>query len=412
MSTVNVRGSMDAAGAVGYVLYGHDHNRELELLENGRTRAAAFALSMADGGRTPVEFIERAELLARVHGRTNQLYTYVQAFHPDEFDVASQADMERIRDIAVKLTERMHSADYMVVVHSDSAGGHGHAHILVINHDNLTGNALRRFTSWTHGVHQLNDELMRDEGLGVLAAPGQPKPDWEVRRGDFADGGFEQNLGDRIHDALADSRAIDRTSYEQVLNERGITLAVTHRDGWSYKMRRTDNGKLGRKKASVLTPEFTAEGAQQIFDCRSPKRQTHSPLGHDQTDRRAPEDSKDIGSIDLDAPRRQAAAQQVGDGGRGLHHVPEDDGRSGRREAGPSVALPVPRGALDAPTLRRDEEHSEQDREDARQHRIDAPQLADRDVARRRRLDAIRSRLRHDDEEDRGRGRDDWSEFA
>ena len=34
-------------------------------------------------------------------------------------------------------------------------------------------------------------------------------------------------------------------------------------------MRRTDNGRIGRKKASVLTPDFTAEAATEIFRQRA-----------------------------------------------------------------------------------------------------------------------------------------------
>lgn len=118
---------------------------------------------MAGGsGASPTDFVDRAKLLTRVHGRKIELYSYVLAFHPDEFDVTVQADLDRIRDVAVELAGRMHSADYIIAVHNDSAGGHGHAHILTTNHDNLTGKSLQQFTSWRHGLRQLNDELMRD----------------------------------------------------------------------------------------------------------------------------------------------------------------------------------------------------------------------------------------------------------
>lgn len=204
MSTINVRPSKDAAGSVGYVLFGHGKDRREQLLASGQTRAAAFALSMADGGTTPAEFVERAERLAEARGRRNMLYSYVLAFHPDEFDVTKPDDLNRVRDVAARLAERMHSADYMVVVHADAAGGHAHAHILVINHDNLTGRSLQRYTSWRHGLRQINDELMADEGLRVLPDPTEPKPDWELRREAFAPGGFEQTLGDKVCAALCD----------------------------------------------------------------------------------------------------------------------------------------------------------------------------------------------------------------
>ena len=269
MSTINVQPSKDAAASVAYVLYGNDKQFRERLRSRGQTRAAALALSMQNGSTSPADFVARAQRLAKAMNRTNELYSYVLAFHPDEFDVTNRADIERIKEIAATLAGRMHSADKLVVVHSDAAGGHGHAHILVANHDNLTGKSLQRFTSWKRGLHQLNDELMRDEGLRVLPDPAQPKPSWEQRREALAAGGFEQSLGDIVFDALRDPRAVDQAAFESVLGEQGVTLAVTNRDGWSFKMRRADNGKIGRKKASVLTPDFTADAVIEMFQKRA-----------------------------------------------------------------------------------------------------------------------------------------------
>ena len=269
MSTINVQPSKDAAASVAYVLYGNNKAFRERLRSRGQTRAAALALSMANGSTSPAEFVARAQRLAKATGRTNELYSYVLAFHPDEFDVTNIADMERIKAIAAKLAGRMHSADHLVVVHSDSAGGHGHAHILVMNHDNLTGKALQRFTSWKRGLHQLNDELMAEEWLWVLPDPAQPKPGWEQRREAFAAGGFEQTLGDAVFDALHDPRTVDQIAFEAVLAEQGVTLAVTNRDGWSFKMRRIDNSKVGRKKASALAPDFTANAVAAMLQQRA-----------------------------------------------------------------------------------------------------------------------------------------------
>lgn len=269
MSTITVQPSKDAAASTAYVLYGNDKQFRERLRSRGQTRAAAIALSMQNGSTSPAEFVERAQRLAKAMNRKNELYSYVLAFHPDEFDVTSRADMERIKEIASTLADRMHSADHLVVVHSDSAGGHGHAHILVMNHDNLTGKSLQRFTSWKRGLHQLNDELMREEGLRVLPSPTAPKPGWEQRREAFASDGFEQTLGDAVFASLNDARAVDQAGFERVLGEHGVTLAVTNRDGWSFKMRRTDNGRIGRKKASLLTPEFTADAAAEMFRQRA-----------------------------------------------------------------------------------------------------------------------------------------------
>lgn len=412
MSTITVRSSSDAAGAVSYVLYGHDREREMRLVEAGQTRAAAYALSMAgQGDATPADFIERAELLARVHGRAIQLYSYVLAFHPKEFDVSVQEDMERVRDIAVELTERMHSADYMVVVHDDSAAGHGHAHILALNHDNLTGKAIQRYTSWLHGLHQLNDELMLEKGLDVVPSVEEPKPGWGQRRFEFADDGFEKTLGDRIHAAVLDARSVDRASYERVLAESGITLTVTHRDGWSYKMRRHDNGKIGRRKASRLTPDFTAEALQQAFDYRATKGHSHVDPGRDQSRRRAAADFGDVGAIDIDAPRRRAAAHTTDGQSEGPDQLRQRAGRGDERTPGPAIDHAAIRAAL-GDARRRDGEQADRDGEDAPRHRVDPHPLADSAAAERRDRDTLRARRVRDDDADPAAARDDGYELS
>lgn len=265
MSTINVKSSKSAASAVNYVLYGSDARVRSRLVKEGRTRASALAAHTADGPATPEQFLARAQALTKRHGRKVEAYTYVLAFHPDEFDVSDPAAMQKVCEVAQRLAESMHSADYLIAVHTDAKGHHAHAHITVTNHDNLTGKALTRYTSWRHGLHQLNDQIMKEQGLRVLPDPQRPKPEWLQRREDFKAGGFEQTLGDIINDALHDPRSVDRASFEEVLAEHDVRLAVTDRDGWSFKMRREDNGKLGRKKASALCPDFTAEKATEVF---------------------------------------------------------------------------------------------------------------------------------------------------
>ncbi|MCG2621768.1 relaxase/mobilization nuclease domain-containing protein [Arthrobacter sp. I2-34] len=368
MSTINVRSSRDVAGAVNYVLFGNSKERRAELIKTGQTRAAAFAISVAgDQGASPAAFIERTEMLARVHGRKVKLQSYVLAFPPDDFDVTKQDDLDRIRNIAVALIGRMHTADYLIVVHADSAGRHGHAHILVANHDNLTGKSLQRYTSWKHGLRQLNDDLMRDEGLSVLPDPGQPKPDWELRREAFSPGGFEQTLGDKVYMALSDPRSVDQQAYEQVLEEHGITLAVTHRDGWSYKMRRSDNGKLGRKKASALTPEFTAEGAASIFDIHQQNQQkgtAHGTRGPAPTGAAELDNVDSVGTVNLRGHRR---GERADEGRERSEDVSADRHRGDGQERiaeGPAVDLAALR--RHAAADREYREQVERDRDDAR----------------------------------------------
>lgn len=84
-------------------------------------------------------------------------------------------------------------------------------------------------------------------------------------------GAVEQlrRVGVNHNPALRKGQTVDQAAFEAVLGKQGITLAVTNRDGWSFKMRRTDNGKIGRKKASALTPDFTADAVTEIFRQRA-----------------------------------------------------------------------------------------------------------------------------------------------
>lgn len=263
MSVVNVRPSLSAADSIEYALYGVGKTKSGHL-RDGTTRAAALTCSAGD----PDDFVRLAHDVARAKSRRVELYSYVQAFAPDEFNVNNEDDIRRVHELGVKLAERMHSAHYVVVTHTDSAGQHLHNHIYIANHDLMTGKALTRFRSWTRGLHQLNDELMKEENCQVLPSPVKAKDDWDTRRGTFTAGGFEQVLGDKIMEVLADDTVRDRASFERALEAEGVKIAETHRDGWSYKMRRA-NGKLGRRKASSLCDEFTAKSIAEIFEYRN-----------------------------------------------------------------------------------------------------------------------------------------------
>ncbi|MBW0291837.1 hypothetical protein ATN37_09060 [Rhodococcus sp. MH15] len=56
----------------------------------------------------------------RGHGRKVEVYSYMQNFSPDEFDVNNPDDVKRVNDLGRMLAEDMHSADYLVVTHVDS----------------------------------------------------------------------------------------------------------------------------------------------------------------------------------------------------------------------------------------------------------------------------------------------------
>ncbi|MDN6554361.1 MAG: relaxase/mobilization nuclease domain-containing protein [Bifidobacterium mongoliense] len=372
MSTVNVKPSRSASDSVGYALYSNDKDKRAEHVQNDTNRAAAMSCTL----ETPEAFVARAEVLTKAHSRKNELYSYTQNFSPDEFGKNDRGHVQRVNELGVKLAGRMHSADHLVVTHADSAGGHLHNHIYVINHDNLTGKSLQRNTSWKNGLRQANDELMQDEGCQVLPSPEQAKPDWSQRREDFASGGFERILGDNVAASLRDKRSVDRAGFTEVLDEHGVALAETQRDGWTYKMRRADNGKLGRKKASGLTPEFTAEGAQQVFDFHESNRQKEQDNEHSRRDEeRAAGDRAELDGVESVGAyeRRRHRSGQQADEGRERTEVVSAIRDRGNRQGGaegPAVDLAAVRQQVAADRERR--EQAERDRKHARRVRAES----------------------------------------
>lgn len=398
-ATVNIAGGISARSGVMYALYGRGE-QYVEHIKNGTNRAVAYASSMG----SPEEFIAYAEEMAAAHGRKYETYNLVLAGDPKVFDVRDPEDIKKVLGLSVGLAEAAYSAEYLVAIHADSKGKHVHGHIYVVNHDECTGKALKKNTSWTRGLHQLNDELLVEAGYAPNPDPARPKPDWELRREEFAPGGFEQTLGDLVYQSLADPRSVDRTAFEQVLDEHGLRLKVTDRDGWTYSLRREDNGKWGRKKASALTPEFTAEGAQQIFDYHAQKGAAHGVAGHDEASRRAA-DFGDVADVGLDARRHRAAVDQADEGRERPERVRESDGRGSHRPA-EGADLAAARAALDAAARRRDEEQAERDREDARRAREDRDRRARREAEQRRVRERIAARSTGADNVDQPAARD------
>jgi len=400
MSTVNVQPTANARSAVAYALYGTSGDRYQKFdNEDKDTRTEWCTCSM--GG--PKEIVARAEQVSAAFHRRNEMYTYTQNFSPEEFDVNNPEHIQRVHDLGVKLAKRMNSADFLVVTHTDSAGGHLHNHIYVVNHDNLTGKALSRCRSWSRGLRQVNDELMRDEGCQVLPDPQQPKPDWDLRRGGFKEGGFEQILGDKVMEALLDPRSVDREAFEQVLAEHEVRLRVTDRDGWTYSMRRADNGKWGRRKASSLCDEFQSSKVEEVFDFH---KQNNQKGEHDERARQAQAgaaaDLGHVASLDVAARRNRTADERTNESRERRERVPSRDGRGAERgaEESPHVDLAAARAELADAARRRDQEQALRDREDAERRREATERERAREAERRKRSERLRVASIRDDEAD------------
>ncbi|WP_165315988.1 relaxase/mobilization nuclease domain-containing protein [Schaalia sp. ZJ405] len=407
MSTVNVQPTTSARSAVTYALLGTGEQRT-QHEKDGTTRAVLLSCTLD----SPEDIVQRAEQVSSTFHRKNEMYTYTQNFSPEEFDVNNPEHVKRVHELGVKLARRMNSADFLVVTHTDSAGGHLHNHIYMVNYDKLTGKALSRCRSWSRGLRQVNDELMSDEGCQVLPDPQQPKADWDLRRGAFKDGGFEQILGDKIYEALLDARSVDREAFERVLAEHEVRLRVTDRDGWTYSMRRLDNGKWGRRKASSLCDDFMRAKVEEIFDFhkKNIKEERHERSGQTQRTR----DLGNINSLDFTPRSRRTTDKATHNSLEQSERLPQVDGRDTKRrnEALDQVDLAAARAALANAARQRDEEQAQRDREDARRNRQAAERQRRSEAARRKHREALRSRLVLDDEAAQQQARDDDFELG
>ncbi|WP_147102867.1 relaxase/mobilization nuclease domain-containing protein [Nesterenkonia populi] len=271
MSTIKTMGSASIDDSLGYGIHGPGESVKAPSAEAVERAGDHGILIRMAGAENPTvqQFVERGEALARANGRTKEAQLYIQAFRPEEFDPKNTADVARGAQVAQRTMEAMQSADHVIVPHTDR--GHLHFHCYVLNHDNLTGKALSQNTRWDRGVQRVNDMVMEREGLLVEKDPHREHPGWALRREEFAVGGFERTLGDKIAAAQRDTRSVDFASYRQTLSEQSVKLRQTKRTakdgteriGWHYAMRY--EGREIRKAATKLTPEFAEAQTRERF---------------------------------------------------------------------------------------------------------------------------------------------------
>jgi hypothetical protein len=293
-------------------------------------------------------------------------------------------DVKRVNDLGRKLAEDMHSADYLVVTHADSRGGHLHNHIYACNNDLLTGKSLQRNTSWSKGVHQVNDALMEREGCQVLDSPMQAKVDWSLQREQYEADGFERTLGDKIATSLRDPRSTDREAYEAVLAEHDVKFSVAKSGEHRYKLRH-QNGKLLSKSGKALSPDFSATSADEIFKYHSEnKTKERSNAVAERHEERGPvraDERRELGAaarVDDSPEPRRGTRRRVDSGGQQAHREAEqrhtepvraadDDGAAAAQQSA-AVQRGI-RGRARAAKARRDREDAERARRQRQRQR-------------------------------------------
>ncbi|PLA11763.1 relaxase/mobilization nuclease domain-containing protein [Corynebacterium riegelii] len=175
MSYIHVDRAKTIDAPVIYVVYG-----SLKAAKEGQVRAEQVTAVSAEGLRRDewagLDFIDEGNELLRPHTqRSNKCLTYIQSWPTDEFDKNNPKDVQRAHDLGVETARRLApNSPFIVATHTDSAGGCVHNHIIILNHDYLTGKAAPKQAGNFHNVKRVNDELMDEVGMEVL----QPSGSW------------------------------------------------------------------------------------------------------------------------------------------------------------------------------------------------------------------------------------------
>lgn len=297
MSTTHIKKLAGTRGAIDYQLYGAkgtDRYRTNKRLGTDRVVAQSMDAESSEA------FVARAEALREANGRKIEALSIIQSFEKTEMDPDDPADAQKVNDLGYALAKKMYpNSDAHVITHNDGSGGHLHNHIVVLNHDNITGHALKRDTlHWQVARH--NDELMLANGLGIPKGRGGDRGKsldqsryWELERDGASVTEFERQLGDTINEVLDDPAVVDLDGYRAALDVRGVELIEKKRTipaskdgtrpehesvGWTYKMNDETGEKVRsrRRKASALSSEFTHEGVSSILDDRKIEQQVHA----------------------------------------------------------------------------------------------------------------------------------------
>ncbi|TYC99908.1 relaxase/mobilization nuclease domain-containing protein [Arthrobacter echini] len=371
MSTTHYSPSNSAADTEWYV--------------RGKDNARGVAIT-CDVPGPPGAFAARARALTQNTRREVEVLHYRQSFSDEEFDPKHPDHVQRVNDLGYLLAKKMHpNSDVLVVTHVDGRGGKAHNHIIVINHDNATGKALSQYRTFhdrkagnQRGVQSVNDELMLEHGLSVVKRVEHQPKDWELRREDFDQRSLDRQMGDRMMAALGDPRSTSKAALTAVLDEQnhlpgddGLPLprmrlhtSVARKgkragqETWTLYIedRRGETGRAERRKrTSVLSADFTPEGAQAFFDYHQ-QNQIQKEQDNERSARTAEAarraagaargtDRDDHGSVDLD-PRRRRSADQASRGTGGApgetRLVREDHGRGVERaDRGSGAATPA-----------------------------------------------------------------------
>ena len=273
MATTYIHPLKDAKASMIYTELGNGKKKKMHEAE-GTTRAAYEV-----GDMPREDMAVYAEEIHKKHPASRyEAFEVRVSFSPDELKADNKSDEQMAGEHSYKLCKKLspNSMCY-VTVHNDGKGGCVHAHCLVVNHDEVTGQTLRDNRRHFE-VKDASDELAAEEGLSVIGTPKFERDrlkegtTWDERRKECTS--FEQRLGDKVQRARDSSKTLDE--FKQHLHWAGVELMEQKRKGkdgeeheaWCYKMEDIESPKhrKRRRKAKLLADDLTKASIESYYD--------------------------------------------------------------------------------------------------------------------------------------------------
>lgn len=261
MSVVKNQRTRSVGAATVYAVYGTYEN-----MRNDDVRAAAYSVVSATPDVTPKQFIsETVAEIARHPERENQAELIIQSFHPDELDKDSAFDVELAQLAGQELARRIApNSDVVVATHTDSDSGHLHNHIIIANHDLVTGKTPRNARNF-YAVKRSNDAVMRDLGLEVYEPEPAPERlhDYSHLRGaslpEITKDNWCAEMQQRVDAVLADVRVAAAPSVSD-----GLEVAQAIAADYAVSFRVTTHKKQDRDDVTVTSYALVDDGGKPI----------------------------------------------------------------------------------------------------------------------------------------------------
>lgn len=273
MATTYIHPLENAKASMIYTELGNGKKKKMHEAE-GTTRAA---YEVGDMPRNDMA-IYAEEMHKRHPASRYEAFEVRVSFSPDELKADNKSDEQMAGEHSYKLCKKLspNSMCY-VTVHNDGKGGCVHAHCLVVNHDEVTGQTLRDNRRHFE-VKNASDELAAEEGLSVIGTPKFERErikegtTWDEQRKECTS--FEQRLGDKVQRARDSSDTLDE--FKQHLHWAGVELMEQKRKGkdgeeheaWCYRMEDIESPKhrKRRRKAKLLADGLTKDSIESYYD--------------------------------------------------------------------------------------------------------------------------------------------------